>query len=82
MAPNPKRDLKRLSDAVLVFLHLLDAEMMAPSTEMRGRRVAKLCNLLDLENDRVRFGALGVNFRKDNKDKAVAKLLRKGENAP
>lgn len=66
--------LQALSDSVLLFLAALDQAMKGPEGEERGKRIAHLCNQLDLANDRVRFSALGVDFRKDDKATVVATL--------
>lgn len=76
------KELRVLSDAVLLFLHELDVQMKLPSTHERGKRIATLSNWLDLQNDQIRFGTLGIDYRKDDKEKAVAKLrLDQGERA-
>lgn len=61
------KPLKGLSDGVTVFLARLDEEMKSPSSENRGRVIAKLCNDLDMLNDTIRYGYLGVDYRKDKK---------------
>jgi len=50
--------------------------MKEPESSERGQKVAKLCNALDMANDQVRYSVLGVDFRKDNKDKAYEKALK------
>ena len=57
--------LRELSGAVSEALTLLDSEMRKPSDAGRGKRVALICNALDLVNDRVRYFQLGVDYRKD-----------------
>jgi len=64
-----RKALKALSGTVGEFLRLLDETMQGPSTFERGRRIAKLCNALDMANDGVRYNHLGVNFRRDKKPK-------------
>jgi len=73
-----RKQLQHLSDAVLLHLHALDTGIGAEKTLPRdiGSKMAKIANTLDMENDRIRFSALGVDFRKDDKAKAVAKLMR------
>jgi hypothetical protein len=66
-ARNVKQHLKELSAAVTAHLKALDAEMALPSTPERGKRIAALANALDVANDRVRYFALGVDYRKDKK---------------
>lgn len=74
-----RRALQRLSDAVLLHLHVLDGDIGKDTTipQPVGSRLAKMVNLLDMENDLIRFNTLGVDYRKDNKPKAVQKLLAK-----
>lgn len=72
-----ERDLKGLSDHVLAFLFWLDKEMVKPESRERGSRVAKASNALDRANDLIRYSVLGVNFRKDDKDKAALAVIRK-----
>jgi hypothetical protein len=69
-----EKALQQLSDDVLLFLHELDRLMKLPSTVGRGKQIAKCCNWLEMQNDRLRFGMLGVDYRKDDKEKAVTKL--------
>jgi hypothetical protein len=73
-ATHYKRDLRKLTEGVTAFLAILDREMGQPSTEMRGRRIAKLCNDLDMLNDRIRYSALGIDFRTDSKPARKAAL--------
>jgi hypothetical protein len=60
-ARNVKQHLEELSAAVSAHLKALDAEMALPSTPERDKRIAALAN------DRVRYFALGVDYRKDKK---------------
>lgn len=62
-----KTHLRELSAAVTDHLRALDAEMKLPSSAERGRRIARLASELDMANDRVRYFALGVDFRTDKK---------------
>lgn len=62
-----KQHLRDLSDAVTAHLSALDAAMKQPESAKRGRTIAKLANDLDLANDRVRYFALGVDYRTDKK---------------
>jgi len=73
-----RKALKRLSDTVLVFLHRLD-EKVGPDKSIpgeTGRLLAAWANDLDIVNDGARYNSLGVDFRKDDKTKAVQKLMR------
>ena len=73
-----RKAMKHLSDTVLVFLHRMD-EQVGPDKKIpsdTGRLMAAWANDLDMVNDGVRYNHLGVDFRKDDKTRAVAKLLR------
>lgn len=67
-----KKHLRELSAAVTKHLAALDAEMGQPSSHKRGRRIAKLASALDFANDRVRYFALGVNYRTDRKPRVTS----------
>ena len=71
------RTLKLLSDQVLICLDAIDAEMKKPSDANRGKRIATICNALEMVNDQIRYGELGVDFRNDDKKEAIATLLAK-----
>lgn len=66
-AAHYRRDLKKLTQSITAFLGRLDDLMKEPSTDERGRRIAKLCNAMEMVNDQVRYGSLGINFRTDKK---------------
>lgn len=76
-----KKALRRLSDAVLVFLHHLDNKIGPDKRipEDLGRLLAKLVNGLDMVNDSVRYGQLGVDYQKDDKEKAVKQAMRRAD---
>jgi hypothetical protein len=78
-----RKAVRRLSDYLLLSLDQLDEAVGSrrdiPSDVSTW--LAKLANALDQENDRVRFFTLGVDFRKDNKPRAVA-AIRKRLNLP
>jgi glucose-6-phosphate-specific signal transduction histidine kinase len=62
--------LKQLSQSCFVFLRRLDDLMKTTKVELTtGKAIAHLANELELANDRIRYGSLGVDFRKDDKDK-------------
>lgn len=64
-----KSHLKKLTNAVLVFLKHLDKEEAAdPVGGEHGSRVANLANELDFVNDEARYFGLGVSFRNDKKE--------------
>jgi hypothetical protein len=56
-----------LTTAVMTSIVQLDNEMQKPESRERGARLAKLTNLLEMENDRARFFGLGVDYRTDRK---------------
>ena len=73
-----KRQLKILSDCVSVSIYGMD--MLFKDKRIPkdiGESLAKIVNQLDLFNDKARYGFLGVNFRTDDKAKAVKKILAK-----
>lgn len=73
-----RKSLQQLSNAVLLHLHALDAAVAGEKTipPAVSSKLAQLANELDLANDLVRFGVLGVDFRTDDKDKIIAKLKK------
>ncbi len=63
--------LQDLSQAVTAHLEALDKEMKRPGAPSdRGKNIARIANALDLANDRVRYFALGVDYRTDKKGRA------------
>lgn len=68
-AAHYRRNLKKLTESVVAFLGQLDVLMNQPSTVERGKKIALLCNSMEMVNDGVRYGALGIDFRKDKKSK-------------
>lgn len=71
-----RKALETSANNVLIFGARLDAIMQTPASNGRGSAIAKLLNELDLANDRLRYGELGVNFRTDDKKKVLTKLVR------
>lgn len=65
--PNYKKTLRELTEQVRRYLYLLDKEMETPrpGPGERGRHLGKLSNALEILNDSVRYGILGIDFRKD-----------------
>ena len=52
-----RRELKGLISATTTALKFLDVEMRQPSTHERGKRIARLCNFLEMAKDSARhFG--------------------------
>jgi hypothetical protein len=64
---NLRKHLKNLSLNVTACLRAIDLEMHAPSTPERGKKIAIICNALDMANDQTRYFALGVDYRADKK---------------
>ena len=60
MADNERKYLKELTTVVQMHLRDLDAEMQKPSDNQRGKRIAILCNALEIANDRARHFGLGL----------------------
>ena len=59
-----KKSLMELTRSVDSFLELLDKEMVLPSTVERGRRIAALCNALNIKNDSAKHFGLGIPLEK------------------
>lgn len=62
-----KKALMGLVANVRLALDAIDAEMKNRESPERGKRIAKICNALDMANDSVRYSVLDVNFRTDKK---------------
>ena len=73
---NLKTNLKALTDQVLRHLVWLDEEMAKHESPERGKRLAAMANVLDMANDAARYHALGIDFRKDDKNKERARVMR------
>jgi hypothetical protein len=70
--------LLNLTDAVLIYLHELDVVMLSQiEGEERGKAIARLVTSLDTANDRARYFALGIDYRRDNKGRATAEAYRR-----
>jgi hypothetical protein len=72
-----RKALEKATNNVIVFGARLDIIMQTPTSKERGSAVSKLLNELDMANDGIRYGELGVNFRTDDKKKVLAKLAKK-----
>jgi hypothetical protein len=75
-----RKSLQSLSDATLLFLNYLDTVIGPEIPRLMGQKLAKAVNSFDVINDQIRYGLLGVDFRKDNKAIAIKKLRDKGRN--
>lgn len=60
-----EKALRELVTANQEFMRWLDAEMVKPSANERGKRIAQALNALGMAVDRVRFFTLGVDYRND-----------------
>jgi len=70
------KSLQTLSDSILLYVDWMDIKIgpeKSISTPVSSL-IAKGINALVLVNDRVRYGVLGVDFRKDDKTKTIKKL--------
>lgn len=65
-----KEHLKTLTLAVSGFLKIFDTTMLEKEGLERGRKLAKLANLLDLHNDTAMKYGLGYSLKKIAKIKA------------
>ena len=64
-----KKYLKDLTVNVRMCLAAIDKEMEKPSDENRGKRIAKICNTLEMANDEARYFGIGIDYRTDKKGK-------------
>lgn len=62
-----RKQVVALTNAVMTYIKLSDALMKEPHSDDRDKRLARLINALEIENDRARYFALGVDFRTDEK---------------
>lgn len=62
-----KKYLVQLTKDVQICLKAIDIEMRKPSTVERGKNIAKICNALEMQNDKARYFGLEIDFRKDVK---------------
>jgi len=73
-----KSHLRALTEVTDKFLVMLDAEMNKPSSNERGRRIAKMCNYLNINNDAAKHFGLKVplkELRLDDSEKNVAEVM-------
>ncbi len=73
MKDNVRKNLKDLTFVVARTIRLIDAEINLPSTNERGKRIAKIINVLEIQNDIALHFVLKYSFKK------MAKIKR-GEN--
>lgn len=57
-----KAAMRELSMTVAACLEALDRQMRQPSTVERGKNIAKICNVLELQNDSVLHSTLHYTF--------------------
>jgi hypothetical protein len=72
-----KKETQSLADSVLLFVHYLDIVIGPQIPRLMGGKLAEATNKLDMKNDVVRYGVLGVDFRRDDKGKVIKKLREK-----
>jgi hypothetical protein len=77
-----RKALQLLSDSSLFFLNYLDTVIGPEIPREMGKKLAKAVNSFDFVNDQVRFGHLGVDFRKDDKSEAIRKLREGKRSCP
>jgi hypothetical protein len=63
-----RKYLRELTAAVSTHIDALDAEMLRPTANERGKRVAILCNALEMANDQARHFGLGEPLTKAKPD--------------
>lgn len=76
-ARKQRKALQDLTNTVLGHIAAMEGVMALPSSVDRGKAIARLLNRLEMANDRVRYFALDVDFRKD-----LAKARSRGLSAP
>jgi len=59
-----KKYLTSLTADVCKCLRLIDMEMKTPSSVDRGKRIAQICNALEMQNDQAMYFGLRFGFRK------------------
>ncbi|KKK63951.1 hypothetical protein LCGC14_2989130 [marine sediment metagenome] len=74
-----RKELKDLTTSVLIFLKHLDLLMKQPSSVERGKKIATLCNNLDIANDSAMHFGLGFGFKKIGRLKKMTKAPIKKE---
>lgn len=62
-----RKALVEITETVTGCLSALDRVMREPSSNERGKKVAAISNALEMQNDRIRYGVLGIDFRTDKK---------------
>lgn len=74
-----RRALQKLTDEILIGLEAMDksianrTDIPRPVSEWLG----KWSNVLDMANDAARYHGLGVDFRRDNKSRALRAARRR-----
>jgi len=61
-----RQQLSDLAKNAKAFVVLLDKFMAKPSNFQRGKDIAALINRFEMYVDLVRYGTLGIDFRKDS----------------
>ena len=63
MTPKELRKLRAYTEFVCKWLKALDGQILLPSTVERGRRIAKLSNMLEEANSGIRYFTLDIDYR-------------------
>lgn len=74
-----RRELVHCVKKIEEFLNALDVIMNSPSTVDRGKKVAALCNQLEMLKDQVKHFTLGLSLKK--KSKRLTKVVDERERA-
>jgi hypothetical protein len=64
-----RKHLKDLAFAVALAIRDIDTEMKLPPSNERGKKIAKITNKLEFQNDIALHLALGYSFKKITKIK-------------
>ena len=75
------RIFEKHTRVVGTFIYLMDNVLETDKTlnKETGKKMAELINRLDMANDQIRYFDLGVDYRKDNKEKFFADCLKNSE---
>jgi hypothetical protein len=64
------------ANSVLRHLVWLGEEMQKPESQARDKRIAQIANALEVANDAARYHGLDIDFRKDDKNRERARVMR------
>ena len=63
MSPKELRKFRTYTEFIRKWIKALDVQMRLPSTVERGRAIAKLNNMLEEANSRIRYFTLDIDYR-------------------